>query len=140
MLFLSKKRTHIRDFLENVGQHSSKPVPKPLKVPSLARSVLKPLKVPSLARSVPKPLKVSSLARSVPKPLCLVLHVLCQSLERGAGGGGRQAALCFAPRASFNLRCRPPTPLVVGSEVRGYDSRKSIRGRNPSVRAFSQKF
>ena len=33
-------------------------MPKPLKVPSLARSVLKPLKAPSLARSVPKPLKV----------------------------------------------------------------------------------
>ena len=38
---------------------------KPLKVPSLARSVPKPLKVPSLARSVPKPLNVPSLARSV---------------------------------------------------------------------------
>ena len=33
-------------------------MPKPLKVPSLARSVQKPLKVPSLARSVLKPLKV----------------------------------------------------------------------------------
>ena len=33
-------------------------MPKPLKVPSLARSVPKPLKVPSLARSVTKPLKV----------------------------------------------------------------------------------
>ena len=30
-------------------------MPQPLKVPSLARSVLKPLKVPSLARSVLKP-------------------------------------------------------------------------------------
>ena len=30
-------------------------LPKPLKVPSLARSVPKPLKVPSLSRSVPKP-------------------------------------------------------------------------------------
>ena len=39
-------------------------MPKPLKVPSLARSVPKPLRV----RSVPKPLKVPSLARSVPKP------------------------------------------------------------------------
>ena len=36
-----------------------------LKVPSLARSGPKPLKVPSLARSVP------SLARSVPKPLSI---------------------------------------------------------------------
>ena len=35
-------------------------MPKPLKVPSLARSVPKPLKVPTLARSVPKPLKVPS--------------------------------------------------------------------------------
>ena len=51
---------------------------KPLKVPSLARSlpkplrvrsVPKPLKVPSLARPVQKPLKVPSLARSVLKPL-----------------------------------------------------------------------
>ena len=42
---------------------------KPLKVPSLVRSVPKPLKVPSLARSISKPLKVLSLARSVPKPL-----------------------------------------------------------------------
>ena len=40
-------------------------MPKPLKVPSLTRSVPKPLRV----RSVPKPLKVPSLARSVPKPL-----------------------------------------------------------------------
>ena len=35
---------------------------KPIKVPSLARSVPKPLQVPSLARSVPKPLKEPSLA------------------------------------------------------------------------------
>ena len=34
-------------------------MPKPLKVPSLARSVQKPQKVPSLARSVPKPLMVA---------------------------------------------------------------------------------
>ena len=33
-------------------------MPKPLKVPSLARSVPKPLKVPSLARSVPKAFKM----------------------------------------------------------------------------------
>ena len=38
--------------------YSSPSVPKPLKVPSLARPVQKPLKVPSLARSVLKPLKV----------------------------------------------------------------------------------
>ena len=48
-------------------------VPKPVKVPSLARSVPMPLKVPSLARYVPKPLKVPSLARSVPKPLLIEL-------------------------------------------------------------------
>ena len=47
-------------------------MPKPLKGPSLARSVPKPLKVPSYARSVPKPLKVLSLERSVPKPLKVV--------------------------------------------------------------------
>ena len=63
-------------------------MPKPLKAPSLARSVPKPLKVPSLARSVPKPLSIfalatvrpslvatshprPSLARSVPKPLSI---------------------------------------------------------------------
>ena len=51
------------------GPSLARSVPKPLKGPSLARSVPKPLKVPSLARSVPKPLKVPSLARSVPKPL-----------------------------------------------------------------------
>ena len=33
-------------------------MPKPLKVPSLARSVPKPLKEPSLARSVLKPFKM----------------------------------------------------------------------------------
>ena len=58
-------------------------VPKPLKVPSLARSVPKPLKVPSLLRSVPTPLKVPSLARSVPKPLSIfALHVRCPSLSQ----------------------------------------------------------
>ena len=58
-------------------------VPKPLKVPSLARSVPKPLNVPSLARSVQKPLKVPSLARSVPKPLKMGQAQAC---ERGEGG------------------------------------------------------
>ena len=63
------------DFLENAGKRkfwlkmASLVVPKPLKGPSLARSVPKPLKVPSLARSVSKALKGPSLARSVPKPL-----------------------------------------------------------------------
>merc|ERR1712081_2216 len=56
---------------------------KPLKVPSLARSVIKPLKVPSLARSVPKPLKVSSLARSVLKPL--KVPSLARSVRAGVG-------------------------------------------------------
>ena len=46
-------------------------MPKPLKGPSLAHSVLKPLKAPSLAGSVPKPLKVPSPARSVPKSLSI---------------------------------------------------------------------
>ena len=63
-------------------------VPKPLKVPSLARSVPKPLKVPSLACSGHKLLKVHSLARSVPKP-CV------------GEGGGLQTRHCH--------RCRPPT-------------------------------
>ena len=63
-------------------------VPKPLKVPTLARSVQKPLKVPSLASSVPKPLKVPSLARSVPKP----------RLGKAVG-----------PQISHYHRCRPPT-------------------------------
>ena len=58
LLFLSKKMQNFLNFFK-----------KPLKVPSLARSVPKPLKVPSLARSVHKPLKVPSLARSVLKPL-----------------------------------------------------------------------
>ena len=29
---------------------------------------------------------------------------------------------------SLTLRCRPPTPIFVGSEVRGYDSPKLIVG------------
>ena len=80
-------------------------MPKPLKGPSLAHSVPKPLKAPSLARSVSKPLKVPSLARSVPKPL--------KVLQKGAKGG-----LFFVPRDSLTLRCRPPTQLVVKSEVK----------------------
>jgi len=66
-------------------------MPKPLKVPSVARSVPKPIKVPSLARSVPKPLKVPSLARFVPKPLLIEL--------REAGGhqfGRYEPLLIFA--------------------------------------------
>ena len=51
------------------GKKKIRKFPKPLKVPSLARSVPRPLKVPSLARSVSKPIKVPSLARSVPMPL-----------------------------------------------------------------------
>ena len=89
---------------------------KALKGTSLARSVPKPLKAPSLARSVPKPLKVPSLARSVPKPFKVGRR----------GRGGRQAALFFVSRDSLTLRCRPLTQLVVGSEVREYDSPKSI--------------
>ena len=58
--------------ISKVGVFSEKKICKffkPLKVPSLGRSVPKLLKVPSLARSVSKPLKVPSLARYVPKPL-----------------------------------------------------------------------
>ena len=93
------------------GPSLARSVPKPLKVPSLARSVPKPLKGPSLARSVPKPLKVPSLARSVPKAFKM-------GQEEGAK---RHYALRHEPlsifvAASFTLRCRPPTPLVVGSE------------------------
>ena len=82
-------------------------LPKPLKMPSFARSVLKPLKMRSLARSVPKLLKVLSLARSVLKPF---------KMEQEGVKIGCQAALFFVPRDSLTLRCRPPTPLVVGSE------------------------
>ena len=96
---------------------------KALKGPSLARSVPKPLKGPSLARSVPKPLKGPSLARYVLKPF--------KMLQEGEGegeGAKRRYTLCnetlllfadpalyFVPRDSLTLRCRPPTPLVVGS-------------------------
>ena len=60
---------------------------KPLKVPSLARSVPKPLKVPSLARSVPKPLNEPSLARSVLKSFKME--------EEGEGEGAkRHFSLC----------------------------------------------
>ena len=31
---------------------------------------------------------------------------------------------------SFTLRCRPPTPMMVGSEVRGYDSPKLLKKKN----------
>ena len=87
-------------------------VPKPLKVPSLAHSVLKPLKVPSIARSVPKPLKVPSLARSVPKPLKMGQAQTCER-----GGGGSRCTQAGGVPASFALRCRPPTPLVVKKKV-----------------------
>ena len=56
-------------------------MPKPLKAPSLARSVPKPLKVPSLARSVPKPLNILSLARSVHKPLSIFASLASQKYE-----------------------------------------------------------
>ena len=103
------------------GPSLARSVPKPLKVPSLARSVPKPLKGPSLARSVLKPLKEPSLARSVLKPFKMG--------QEGEGEGAKRrytlchetlllfavAALYFVPRDSLTLRCRPPTPLVVGS-------------------------
>ena len=96
----------VGDFVENFGKRKfvlkvpslACSVPKPLNVLSLARSVPKPLKVPSLARSMLKPLKVPSLARSVPKPFKWVMW-----RRRGR-----------VPRDSN--RCRPPTPLVVGSD------------------------
>ena len=59
------------DFESNFEVLKKKKIRKPLKVPSLARSVPMPLKMPSLARSMPKPLKVPSLARSVPKRLLI---------------------------------------------------------------------
>ena len=46
-------------------------VPKPLKVPSLARSVPKSLKVRLVLHVLCQSLKVPSLARSVPKPLLI---------------------------------------------------------------------
>ena len=105
------------------GPSLARSVPKPLKVPSLARSVPKPLKGPSLARSVLKPLKEPSLARSVLKPF-----KMGQEGEGEGEGAKRRYTLChktlllfavealyFVPRDSLTLRCRPPTPLVVGS-------------------------
>ena len=83
LLFLSKKMQNFLNFFKKPLKVPSlaRSVPKPLKVPSLARSVHKPLKVPSLARSVLKPLKEPSLARSVPKPLSIfaLRHVQCPS-------------------------------------------------------------
>ena len=76
-------------------------LPKPLKVPSFARSVPKPLKVSSLARSVPKPLKVPSLARSVPKPLFFV---------------PRASFPHTSPPTSYTLWRASEASLVVGSE------------------------
>ena len=35
-----------------------------------------------------------------------------------SGGRAPGGDLFFVPRASFNLCCRPPTPLVVKSEVK----------------------
>ena len=37
-------------------------------------------------------------------------------LKQWFGGMAPTGELFFAPRASFTLHCRPPTPLVVGSE------------------------
>ena len=77
-------------------------MPKPLKGPSLARSVPKPLKVPSLARSVPKPLKVPSLARSVRKPLKVG--------QEGGRGRVPRDSLTRVPRDSLT---RVPQPLFL---------------------------
>ena len=92
----------------------------------LKKKIKKPLKVPSLARSVPKPLKVPSLARSVPKPLLIEL--------REAGGyqpGRYEPLLIFAvdllPAGRRQRGTSTDSPkLIVGSEVREYDSPKSI--------------
>ena len=43
--------------------------------------------------------------------------------SRVGKAGGHQPV--WVP-VSLTLRCRPPTPIFVGSEVRGYDSPKSI--------------
>ena len=74
-------------------------VSKPLKGPSLARSVPKPLKGPSLARSVPKPLKVPSLARSVPKAF-----KMGQEGEGEGEGAKRHYALRHEPFLLFSKR------------------------------------
>ena len=100
--------------LSQILRFWQKKIKKPLKVPSLARSVPKPLKVPSLARSVPKPLKVPSLARSVPKPL--KVPSLARSVPKPCvgEGGGLQTRHCH--------RCRPPTSWSSLREVREYDA------------------
>ena len=45
--------------------------------------------------------------------------------SRVGEAGGHQPV--WVP-VSLTLRCRPPTPIFVGSEVRGYDSPKLIVG------------
>ena len=78
----------------------------------MKKKIKKPLKVPSLARSVPKPLKVPSLARSVPKPLLIELR------EAGGHQPGR-----YEPLLIFAVDLLP-----AGRRERGtrYDSSKSI--------------
>ena len=93
---------------------SNWPTPQPPYTPPVLNTkqnnnyniIMKGFSVPSLARSVPKPLKRPSLARSAPKPLKgLVLHVLCTSHHRSS-------LQTFCAQATFNLRCRLPTPLL----------------------------
>ena len=84
-------------------------MPKPLKAPSLARSVPKPLKVPSFACSVPKHLNVLCLVRSVPKPL--KVPNLARSVPKPLLGS---EAVCEKRRASdwSLLSLSTPYPLV----------------------------
>ena len=58
----------------------------------------KPLKVPSLARSVQKPEKVSSLARSVPKPLMVAQAQACERAK-----GAQRASLVHFLRTSTDV-------------------------------------
>ena len=113
-------------------------MPKPLKVPSLARSVPKPVKMPSLARSVAKPLKVPSLARSVPKPLLIELR------EAGGHQPGRyEPLLIFAAGLllSWSSAARYEYRLSkVNRRQRGYEYRlPKINRRQRGTRYDSTK-
>ena len=95
---------------------------KPLKVPSLARSVPKPLKVPSLARSVLKPLKEPTLARFVPKPLSLGLQASLnlRLKARSVPKLLSSFAVDLLPAGRRQRGTSTDSPkLIVGSEVRG---------------------
>ena len=68
----------------------------------------------SLARTVPKP-SPASLARTVPKPSRFQAGALEPLVVNERRTSKRRKCLV----ATINLRCRPPTQLVVESEVRG---------------------